>query len=628
MNKQALLAALAGVMLTGALAPTLPAMAAPKVYQMKTTYVKSYGSADALLQTGKFEQAEKRFTSMLKANPNNANARGGLALAQAELYKLDPAEKNALDTLRKSPNNALAHMALGVVYRNRTASHDMTYKSRRADYLAASERELQRATELAPNSAEAWSQLANTQRFAGRNDEAHQSFMKALEVDPNYAEALLGDGLMKMQQGDVSGSKMSFQQAIKRNSGNYMAHYRMGEALLKEGDNHGALKYFNNALALNKENAAIETRMGDAYEKQGNQSAAIAYYRRASQHNPGFMPAYLGLSNIWDGRGDGELAMSELKSALNINPNYGPARNQLGRLALMVDKPEQSVQYYQESLKANSQDAEALNGLSQALTVMAQKTATNAQVMGSDSTIVNAEQAIEQALQLNPNDLRLHLAHMRISQLAGKPAATDAELERLVANPPRNEAEEMIQGEAFLTLGRYDEADKVFNSLMEKSNRDPDKLLIIGDTLKSNGDLLRARDAYQAVLNVEPNNLKATRGIQRIERAQAEADKTARMAGALNTWRKKQQVVSIDFYKDALSKNPRQPEMRMTLSKLLEKNKRYNDAAISYQHYLGLMPNLPPKDKEYFQKKISRLQELHSRQVARMQQQTQTTSSR
>jgi tetratricopeptide (TPR) repeat protein len=626
MNKQALLAALAGVMLTGTLVTTLPAHAANKVYQMKTTYVKSFGSADALFQTGKFEQAEKRFGGMLKANPKNANARGGLALAQAELFKLDPAEKNALEVLRKSPNNALAHMALGVVYRNRTASHDMTYKSRRADYLAASERELQRAVELAPNSAEAWTQLANTQRFAGRSSEAHQSYMKALEVDSNYGEALLGDGLMKMEQGDLSGGKISFQQAIKRNSGNYMAHYRMGEALLKEGDNHGALKYFNNALALNKDNAAIETRMGDAYEKQGNQSAAIAYYRRASQHNPGFMPAYLGLSNIWDGRGDGELAMAELKSALNINPNYGPARNQLGKLALMVDKPEQSVQYYQESLKANSQDAEALNGLSQALTVVAQKTAMNAQTMGSDSTIVNAEQAIEQALQLNPNDLRLHLAHMRISQLAGKPAATDAELERLVANPPRNEAEEMIQGEAFLSLGRYDEADKVFNSLMEKAHRDPDKLLVIGDTLKANGDLLRAKDAYQAVLNVESNNLKATRGIQRIERAQTEADKTARMAGALNTWRKKQQVVSIDFYKDALSKNPRQPEQRLILSKLLEKNKRYNDAAISYQHYLGLMPNLPEKDKEYFQKKISRLQELHSRQMARAQQQTQATN--
>jgi tetratricopeptide (TPR) repeat protein len=621
MKRQPLLA-----LLLGAMVLTTPAFAANKVYQMKTTYVKSYGSGDALLQTGKYEQAEKRFTAMLKANPKNVNARSGLALAQAELFKLDPAEKNALDVLKQKPNNAMAHMALGVVYRNRTASHDMTYKSRRADYLAASERELQRAIELAPNSAEAYAQLANTQRFAGKSAEAHQSFMKALEEDPNYAEALLGDGLMKMEQGDVSGAKMSFQQAIKRNSGNYMAHYRMGEALLKEGDNHGALKYFNNALALNKDNAAIETRMGDAYEKQGNQSAAIAYYRRASQHNPGFMPAYLGLSNIWDGRGDGELAMSELKSALNINPNYAPARNQLGKLALLVDKPEQAAQFYQESLKANPRDAEALSGLSQALTVVAQKTATTAQVMGSDSTIVNAEQAIQQALEMNPNDLRLHLAHMRISQLAGKPAATDAELERLVANPPRNEAEEMIQGEAFLTLGRYDEADKVFNNLMERASRDPDRLLVIGDTLKANGDLLRAKDAYQAVLNTEPNNLKATRGIQRIERAQSEADKTARMAGALNTWRKKQQVVSIDFYKDALSKNPRQPDLRLNLSKLLERNKRYNDAAISYQHYLGLMPNLPTKDKEYYQKKIGRLQELHARYMAKMQAQQQSAS--
>jgi tetratricopeptide (TPR) repeat protein len=614
MNRQPLIAMALGLMVL-----TTPAFAASKVYQMKTTYVQSYRSSDLTLQTGKFEQAERRFNAMLKANPRNTNARAGLAMAQSELFKLDPAEKNALQVLQKDPKNALAHMALGVVYRNRTASHDMTYKGRRTDYLAASARELEKSTTLAPKSAEAWTQLGQTYRFMGRGSEAHQAFQKALELDPNFAEAMLGDGLMRMEQGDVSGAKMSFQQAIKKNSSNHMAHYRMGEALLKEGDTHSALKYFNNALALNKDNAAVETRMGDAYEKQGNQSAAISFYRRASQHNPGFMPAYIGLSNIWDSRGDGELAMAELKSALNINPNYAPARNQLGRLALMVDKPEQAVNYYQESLKNDPRNADALNGLSQALTVVAQKTASSGQMMGSETTIVNAEQAIQQALELNPNDLRLHLAHMRISQLAGKPAATDAELERLVANAPRNEAEEMIQGEAFLSLGRYDEADKVFNSLMDRASRDPDKLLVIGDTLKANGDLLRAKDAYQAVLNAEPSNLKATRGIQRIERAQTEADKTARMAQALNTWRRKQQSVSMDFYKDALSKNPRQPELRLNLSKLLERNKRYTEAAVSYQHYLGLMPNLEVKDKEYFQKKITRLQELAARQAAKAQ---------
>jgi tetratricopeptide (TPR) repeat protein len=609
---------LAAIML-GVVTLTTPAFSAAKVYQVKTTYVQAFRSADATLQTGKFQQAEKRFNAMLKANPKNTAARGGLALAQAELFKLDPAEKNALDVLKQNPKNPLAHMALGVVYRNRTASHDMTYKSRRLDYLAASARELEKAVQLAPHSAEALTQLGNTYRFQGRGAEAHQAFQKALSVDSNFAEALLGDGLMKMDQGDLSGAKMAFQQAIKKNSANYMAHYRMGEALLKEGDNHAALGYFNNALALNKDNAAVETRMGDAYEKQGNQSAAISYYRRASQHNPGFMPAYLGLSNIWDSRGDGELAMAELKSALNINPQYSPARNQLGKLALMVDKPDQAVQYYQESLKANPNDAEALNGFSQALTVVAQKTVTSGQAMGSESSIVNAEQSIQQALELNPNDLRLHLAHLRIAQLAGKPAASDAELSRLVANPPRNEAEEMIQGEAFLSLGRYDEADKVFNTLMEKASRDPDKLLVIGDTLKGNGDLLRAKDAYQAVLNVEPNNLKATRGIQRIERAQAEADKVVRMAGALNTWRKSQKLVSRDFYEDALVKNPRQPEARLALSKLYERDRMYTKAAVSYQHYLGLMPTLPDKDKAYFQKKITRLQELATRQAAKAQ---------
>lgn len=576
------------------------------------SYTREVRAANQLLQTGKYVEAEAMYTAALKKNPNNLSARGGLAAAQAELFKLDAAEKNANQVLAKSSKNPLAHMALGMVYRNRTASHDMFYKSQRDDYLAKSAAELEKAVAQDPQFTEAHNELGVTYRMQGRYNEAQNAFNRALALDSNYGEALVNNGIMKFENGDIAGAKSLYQQAIKRNSKNYMAHYRLGEALIEQGDYHAGLSSLNTGLALNRNNATIMSKMADAYARQGNTAASVANYRKAIQANPGYMPAYVGIANMFDNRGDGEAAMVELRSALNVNPNFSPARNQLGRLALTVDKPEQALEYYREALRLHPEDPDAIQGLSQALTVIAQKGATTSQVMGADSDLVNAEEAIQEALRLNPNDMRLHLASLRISQLAGKPGQSQDELNRIVNSQANSETEEMIKGEAYLSLGRYAEADQVFNSLILRNTNDPKQLLVIGDTLKSNGDLDRAEDAYQAVLAVEPTSLKAQRGLQRIETARQVASKDLRLAKSLNNfWQKN---ASVDFYEDTLSKNPRQPDARLALAKLYEKQRDYAKAANSYQFYLGLRPDLEPKQRQRYEKKIAKLQELAAQQ--------------
>jgi tetratricopeptide (TPR) repeat protein len=593
------------------------AQAANRLYRAGAQFTREYRDADSYLQTGQYQAAESKYTAALKSRPGNTQARSSLSLAQAELYKLDAAEKNANQVLSKNPRNGMAHLAKGVVYRNRTASLDMTYRAQRDDMLSKSASELQQAIKYDPRSPEAHNQLGVTYRFMGRNSEAMAEFERALEMDPRFAEARLNQGIMRLSSNDVPGAKDAFNQAIKLNSKNYMAHYRLGEAYLQGGDPHAALQSLNTALSLDRTNASVMSKMADAYQAQGNTAAAVAYYRRSIQANPAFMPAYMSISDIFDNRGDGELAMSELRSALNVNPHFSAGRNRLGRLALTVDKPDQALQYYRESLKENPNDTDAISGISQALTVIAQKQANWSQTVGADSDVVNAEQSIQEALRMNPNDLRLHLANLRISQLAGKPATSDAELNTLASLAPRNDAERMIQGEAFLSLGRYQDADQVFNGLMQQSAGDSDKLLVIGDTLKVNGDLTRARDAYKMALTADPSSLKAQRGLDRIDKAQAESQKTFRLAKALNNWRQKGS--SVDFYEETLSQNPRQPDARLELSKLYEKGKLYDKAARSYQFYLGLRPDMPEKERQSYLKKIMKLQELA--QKADLQQQ-------
>jgi len=583
--------------------------AAQKTYKTGTTMVREYNLADQSLQTGRYSDAETKLMSLLQKDPNNAKVRSTLAVVQAELYKLDASEKNAQQVLAKDPNNAMAHAALGAAYRNRTASLDMEYHSRKDDLLNQSADELEKAVRLNSKSPEIHNQLGVTYRMQGRFADAQQQFATALRYDPQFAEAMVNEGIGKMDQGDLAGAKMSYQQAIKLNSKNQTAYYRMGEAYLKEGNPHKALQSLNTALSLSPGNAAVLNKMAEANQSQGNTSAAIANYQRAIQSSPAFMPSYVGLGNLYDSRGDGELSMATLRSALNVNPKYAPARDQLGRLALTVDKPDQALQYYKEALQQNPQDPEALQGMSQALMSVATKTSTESAASGSESDLADAETAVQEALRYNPNDLRLHLAALRISQLDGKPEASDAELQQIINRPAQSESDRIVQGEAYWSLGKYPEANQIFDQALANASRNPQKLLVLGDTLKANGDLEGAKKAYQMANTASPggNNLKASRAINRIDTAQAEAQKSLRLAKSMNNPFQKRSA--IDFYEETLSKDPQQPEARLALAKLYERTDQYDKAARSYEMYLALVPNMKPSDREHYEHKIAKLRE-------------------
>ena len=51
-------------------------------------------------------------------------------------------------------------------------------------------------------------------------------------------------------------------------------------------------------------------------------------------------------------------------------------------------------------------------------------------------------------------------------------------------------------------------------------------------------------------------------------------------------------------------------EARLAVSKLYEKFHRYNDAARSYQMYLGLRPDLPTDQRQYFENKVQKMRQM------------------
>lgn len=603
---------LSGLMLT-ALTPSADAQIRLRGYIAQSTR-----KANRLFETGRWEEAEKIYARDVRNNPNSSSARAYLAIVQAELFKLGAAEENARKALARDSRNPYAHIALGVAYRNQTASSDMTYRAQREELLNKAADAFKTAIRLDANNPDAYNRLGEIYRSQGRLSEAEEAFEKAAQLDSRFSEAIANRGTVLKAQGRTDDAIREYRRAIQLNSKNHKAHYYLGEALADQGRYHDAYQSLNTALYQNRNSEMVFAKMGDVLQKQGNEAAAIAKYREAIRIKPEYIPAYQKLAQLFDTRGDGELAVAELRSALNANPNLDALKLDVARMSLAVDKPEQALRYYQDVLAKDPANPDALQGLAQTYLVTAQDSAGQGILGGSDK-YVDAEEAIGKALQANPNDLSLHLAMLQVSRLSGKADLAQQELEAMTRITPRNDTERMAQGEALFALGRYQESDPLFRQLLTLHQNNPAQQLQIADTLKINGDLDTAAEAYKMVLARNPQNLKAQRGLHRLDQQRAAAQKNLNLAQSFKSlFSKAKKRTAKDFYLESVSLYPRQPEVRLSLAKIYQNEDDYGKAILEYQAYVNLRPDMEAGERERYLSKISHLQQKLAQRQGRM----------
>lgn len=588
---------------------TQPAMAAARQIQLRGYMSQTVRQANTLFHEGKWEKAEALYTRAVKQRPNDPQARAGLAIVQANLFKLSAAEKNARLALQKSSKNGAAYMALGLVQENRTVSSDMTYRSQRDALLSQAVENFKNALKYEPHSPEIHNALGEAYRLQGKLSNAEQEFEQATSLDPHYSEAIANQGTVYKLRGDSAKAMALYNKAIRMNTKNWKAHYYLGEALSDAGQYHDALESFNTALYQNRNSPVIHTKMGETLEKQGNESAAITHYREAIRLQPEYFPAYQHLANIFSNRGDEEFAISEYKTGLSLDRNNDNFKMAIAKLSMAAGKNDQALQYYQEVLQKNPNNPDALEGYAHALSVSAAQSASQGQLFGGDQ-YVEAEEALKRAIQANPNDISLHLALLRMQRLSGDPALGRDELEKITQMTPHSETERIAQAEAYFSLGQYQASDNQVRQMIQSYQGSPKKLSILSDALMSNGDLDMAQECYKAVLQQDPNNLKAERGLNRIANLKTDAKKDLTLAQSLDNWYSpKQRKSARDFYQQTISKYPRQPVARLAMAKIYKKEQDYADAILEYQAYLELSPNLDPKERESIENEIRKLQE-------------------
>jgi protein O-GlcNAc transferase len=234
-------------------------------------------------------------------------------------------------------------------------------QSRRRNYAEAV-RLIDRAIEVAPQSAEAHADLGRIRFEMGDAPQAAENYLRALALDPDHAVALVGYSV------------------ILRNSGRpreALAHCDKALALAPE--NPDALRYRAAALvdlarheeALAAYDKAVALAPGDAEAWLGRALACVALRRpddaraaieKAVALKPNSPQAWLALGNILSAQGSHYQALAAYDKSLALDPQTADAwRGRASVLTAQNRHPDAAAAY--EKLLAIRPDAEQVPGL-------------------------------------------------------------------------------------------------------------------------------------------------------------------------------------------------------------------------------------------------------------------------
>ncbi len=247
--------------------------------QEKMAHKKARGGAGILqkalseYQAGKFQGAQKKCATVLKAQPENADANHLMGLCAYRLREFENAETYILRALDQVPGHADMFNNLG---------HVLKDVGRREEALEA----YQKSLSLDPAKAETHSNLAETLLLLGRIEAALKHFDSALSLDPDNIAILTG----------------------------------YGNALINQKKFPQAVNCLRRVIELEPGFAGGYVNLGNALKEKGELSDAAELYKLAIELNPGLVEAFLNLAYAQSFLGQQDEALTSLAEAIRIAP--------------------------------------------------------------------------------------------------------------------------------------------------------------------------------------------------------------------------------------------------------------------------------------------------------------------
>ena len=607
--------------------------------------------------------------------PDDRNAQLLGASSALATFRFDEAATRASRLLLDQPLQVDALIVLGNAYARLPNSgwglYFLRTKVRRPDVLQAGLKEvrqvgtakddaqaesiLRRALEAAPEAYEPQIALVNFLWAVGRLDDA-ETLLRQL-ADPRPGDLVLNHALAEyyLARGNAADGERFLVRAAS--SGDRDVRLRLVEFLEGAGRDAEALAVLDGFAddvplgAVSLPRAAIECRQGNAAAglrriegvlarvaahgralevkaeclyRSGQVGEALDVARAAVNAAPRSAQAHHLLGLALSAAGSVQLAYGELSEAVRLDPMHRPASRALARRALDVGRPEVARQLVEGLMRTDPDDEEAAV-LWVAALIGGREPAT-------------AEATLARLLARFPTSAGLFVQQGHLHVARGTKGARTA-YERALALD-RN-SREAVAGLVALDMAQNQTraARQRLETELGRQADQPDYLLLLGEVLHRDGDLVASEAAYRRVLAIDRRNIQAVVQLssllasqQRFDEALAAlqqtmvqapdaADVRIRLGAVLELAGRAQEAQA--HYEKVLAENPRAAEAAYRLAVLHADHGDNLDVALSLAtRAVEVLPDDPGANEAlgwiYVRKNMPRLGLPHLEQCARV----------
>ena len=552
---------------------------------------KTYVDISRLIEYNNYEDADKSLKEILSKNPNDIDAKSLQLISQAKQYKLAPAQSELDKLLKKYPNKPELHYAQGMVYLMRETSSDIEYIKNIRNLSNAAIKEFMTAVNLDPTYFQAYNAMGVATLKLGNKTDAQDLFKMALKYNKNYAPAYDNLGNIAMLDGDLDQAERYYLQSIKCNSHNPTSMYHMGQVEARRGDYTKALTWLNHSLHINPNSSPGWNLQGELYLKQGNQAAAINSFKKAIHVKPENSRPYINLAGVYERRSDHEFAMEELKTAIILNPNYKEGILRVANMSLETKKYQQALEYYSRLLGDTTYNNTAIIGLANTYYEMAKDTADSRDYT-TNKDVYLAYDYVNEAIQRTPNDLKLHLAKIKLGKITHQMELTTENLNYIIQSASNSLMDTVIKGEAYLSMGRERDAVYTFENAINFANTVDDELYL-SEILVQHKQFRTARKALEKVLMTDSTNRIARNGIHYIDLCEMKSNEFFEIA--LRQYKEGNYASAIEYCNRAIDFYHNAPSIAKLKAQSYEAEGNYQGAVKYYTQYLAMAPNASDK---------------------------------
>jgi DNA-binding transcriptional MerR regulator len=117
-------------------------------------------------------------------------------------------------------------------------------------------------------------------------DEAEALYERAIELDPQLAIAYTNLGNIRFRRGDEKGAEELYRRALEIDDRQPEAHYNLGYVLLERGDSKRSVPCFQRALDADPRFSDAHFNLAMAYEQIGEKAKARVHWKRYLEIEP------------------------------------------------------------------------------------------------------------------------------------------------------------------------------------------------------------------------------------------------------------------------------------------------------------------------------------------------------